>query len=122
MPRKYINITSKVIEFNTLNINLDFAQSTNPDKMIIVRKVRLINSYGQLDIGCCLCGDFADQSTYSMGLMDDFIMCSNEINEKMIHIHNNNLRELKFYFKDYKGYLVDYDDEYYYTLELRLEY
>ena len=49
-------------------------------------------------------------------------MCSNEINEKMIHIHNNNLRELKFYFKDYKGYPIEYDDEYYYTLELRLEY
>ena len=40
----------------------------------------------------------------------------------MIHIHNNNLRELKFYFKDYKGYPVDYEDEYYYTLELQLEY
>ena len=40
----------------------------------------------------------------------------------MIHIHNNNLRELKFYFKDYKGALIESDDEYYYTLELRLEY
>ena len=122
MPRKYINVTAKVNDKNTLNLNLDFVQSTNPDKTIIVRKVRLINSYGQLDVGCCLCGDFADDSSYSVGLMDDFIICTNEINEKSIHIHSVNCRHLHFWFRDYKGNLLTSDDDYYFTLELEIIY
>ena len=122
MPKRYINMTGRVNNINTVRLPNDFTQSTNNEKCIIIKKVRLINNFGQLDIGCSLCGDFADESQYSYGLIDDFIICSNEINEKIIHIHNTNLRELNFYFKDYKGFPIDYNDECYYTLELRLEY
>ena len=122
MPREYINITNKVYENNELLLKNDFVQSTNPDKYIIVRKVRLINSNGQLDVGCCLCADFAEDSSYSYGLIDDFIICSNEINEKEIHIHSINIRRLNFNFKDYKGQKITYADDYYYTLELKLIY
>ena len=122
MPTKYINMTGRVENINSVRLPNDFTQSTIKDKYIVVKKVRLINNYGQLDIGCSLCGDFVDESQYSYGLIDDFIMCSNEINEKIIHIHNTNLCELNFCFKDYKGVPIEYDDEYYYTLELRLEY
>ena len=122
MPRKYINITEKVHDKNLLLLKNDFVQSSNPDKQLIVRKVRLINPYGQLDVGCCLCGDFADQSSYSLGLMDDFVMCTNEINEKVIHVHNLNNNMLYFWFRDYKGNLIIDTDEYYFTLELELVY
>ena len=122
MPRKYMNITDKVLENNLLLLQNDFVQSQNPDKQLIVRKVRLINPYGQLDVGCCLCGDLADQSSYSYGLMDDFIMCSNEINEKDIHIHNLNNNMLYFWFRDYKRNRLTSDDDYYFTLELELVY
>ena len=121
MPIKYINMTDKVYDNNTVHLPNDFTMSNN-DKYISVLKVRLINSNGQLDIGCCLCGNFADESSYSYGLMDDFIMCSNEFNEKIIHIHNRNLRTLKFWFKDYKGNQILESDNYYYTLELKLIY
>ena len=121
MPIKYINISSRVNNTNIIDLPNDFTQSTNL-KYISVVKVRLINNNGQLDVGSVLCGNFADDSTYSYGLFDDFIICSNEINEKVIHIHNTNLRQLKFYFKDYKGEKITYNDEYYYTLELRLSY
>ena len=122
MPRKYVNITDKVLENNLLLLKNDFVQSTNPDKHIIVRKVRLINSNGQLDVGCCLCGDFAEDSSYSYGLIDDFIICSNEINEKDIHVHNLNNNKLYYWFCDYKGNRLTSDDDYYFTLELELIY
>lgn len=122
MPRKYVNVVEKVDERNEINLNLDFTQSTMPDKSIIVRKVRLINNNGQLDIGCCLCGDFAGDSSYSYGLVDDFIMCTNEINEKIIHIHEINCRKLTFWFCDYKGNLITAEDDYYFALELELIY
>ena len=105
MPRRYINISDKVLENNLLLLNLEFVQSTEPNKTIVVRKVRLINPNGQLDIGCCLCGDFADNSSYSYGLVDNFIMCSNEINDKDIHVHNLNNNKINFWFCDYKGNL-----------------
>ena len=66
--------------------------------------------------------DFGDESCYSYGLIEDFIICTNEINDKQIHVHNTNMRELKFSFKDYKGVPITYDNEYYYSLELRIEY
>ena len=121
MPVKYINISNRVNDNNVIDLPNDFTQSTNL-KYISVLKVRLINNYGQLDVGSALCGNFADESSYSFGLFDDFIICSNEINAKDIHIHNTNLRQLKFYFKDYKGEKITYNDEYYYTLELKLIY
>ena len=120
MPRRYVNITEKVDEKIGLTLGPDFVISTDPNKTIVVRKVRLINSYGQLDVGCCLCGDFADESSYSIGLMDAFIMCTNELNQKEIHIHNNNCNHISFWFRDYKGNLLTSDDDYYFTLELEL--
>ena len=120
MPRRYINISEKVSEKLNIKLISDFIQSTDPNKMIVVRKVRLINPYGQLDVGCCLCGDFADESSYSVGLMDDFIMCTNELNQKEIHIHNNNCNHISFWFRDYKGELLTSDDNYYFTLEIEL--
>ena len=121
MPVKYINVSNRVNDLNTIDLPNDFTCSTN-EKRISVLKVRLINNYGQLDVGSALCGNFADESSYSYGLFNDFIICSNEINEKIIHVHNTNLRQLKFYFKDYKGEKITYSDEYYYTLELKLSY
>ena len=122
MPRRYINISDKVLENNLLLLNLEFVQSTEPNKTIVVRKVRLINPNGQLDIGCCLCGDFADNSSYSYGLVDNFIMCSNEINDKDIHVHNLNNNKINFWFCDYKGNRLTDADDYYFTLELELIY
>ena len=120
MPRRYINISEKVSEKLNMKLNSDFIQSTDPNKTIVIRKVRLINPYGQLDVGCCLCGDFADESSYSIGLMDDFIMCTNELNQKEIHIHNTNCNHISFWFRDYKGELLKSDDNYYFTLEIEL--
>ena len=122
MPRRYVNMSGKVSENMWIQFDLDFAISTDPNKTIVIRKVRLINPYGQLDIGCCLCGDFADDSSYSLGLMDDFIMCTNELNQKEIHIHTINNRKINYWFRDYKGNLLTADDDYYYTLELELIY
>ena len=62
MPKRYINMTGRVLNNNTVSLPNDFTQSTNNEKCIIIKKVRLINNYGQLDIGCSLCGDFADES------------------------------------------------------------
>ena len=121
MPIKYINISNRVDDNNVIDLPNDFTYSKN-EKFISVLKVRLINNNGQLDVGSVLCGDFADDSSYSFGLFDDFIICSNEINVKDIHIHNINLRRLNFYFKDYKGEKITYSDNYYYTLELKLTY
>ena len=120
MPRRYVNMSGKVSENMWIQFDLDFAISTDPNKTIVIRKVRLINPYGQLDIGCCLCGDFADDSSYSLGLMDDFIMCTNELNQKEIHIHNTNCNHISFWFRDYKGELLTSDDNYYFTLEIEL--
>ena len=122
MPRKYINITEKAHDKNLLLLKNDFVQSSNPDKQLIVRKVRSINPYGQLDVGCCLCGNFSDQSSYSIGLIDNFIMCTNELNQKEIHIHNTNCNHINFYFRDYKGNLLTAADDYYFTLELEFLY
>ena len=121
MPIRYINISNRVSENNIIELLNDFTQSSN-DKYISILKVRLINNNGQLDIGCALCGDFADESSYSYGLIDDFIICTNEINEKEIHIHSLDIRRLNFNFKDYKGEKITYEDDYYYTLELKLIY
>ena len=122
MPRRYVSISDKINEITVLYLKNDFVQSSNPDKQLIVRKVRLINPYGQLDVGCCLCGDFADDSSYSYGLIDNFIMCTNELNQKEIHIHNLNNNILNFWFCDYKGNRLTSADDYYFTIELELIY
>ena len=121
MVIKYLNISDHGKDKYTLNLPNDFTMSNN-DKYIIIRKVRVFNNNGQLDVGCSLCGDFADESQYNYGIIDDFILCSNEFNEKEIHIHNTNLRKLEFYFRDYKGVLIQASDDYYFTLELKLIY
>ena len=68
MPIRYINMTGRVNDVNTVRLPNDFTQSTK-DKYIIIKKVRLINNNGQLDIGCPLCGDFSDESCYSYGFI-----------------------------------------------------
>ena len=118
---RYINVSHHVYESNYVLLPNDFTQSTD-EKYIVIKKVRLINSDGQLDVGCALCGNFADESSSSWGIIDDFIMCTNEINEKEIHIHNTNLRQLDFWFKDYKGNRITTEDDYYFTIELKLIY
>ena len=59
MPIRYINMTGRVNDVNKVRLPNDFTQSTK-DKSIIIKKVRLINNNGQLDIGCALCGYFSD--------------------------------------------------------------
>ena len=117
MPSKYINVTHRIKDRNYVLLPNDFTTSPN-EKYIIIKKVRLINNNGQLDVGCCLCGNFADESSYSWGMIEDFIMCTNEMNEKEIHIHDTNLRELDFWFRDYKGNKITPEEEYYFTIEL----
>ena len=121
MSVKYISISDRVKEDNSFKLLNDFVQSTN-EKYIIIRKVRLINNNGQLDVGCCLCGNFADDSSYSYGLFDDYIMCTNEMNEKEVNIKDRALKYIHFFFRDYTGNKITYNDGYYYTLELKLIY
>ena len=78
MPIKYINYSDHGKNEYTLHLPNDFTSSPN-EKFLVIKNVRLSNNNGQLDVGCCLCGNFADESSYSYGLMDDFIICSNEI-------------------------------------------
>ena len=122
MTIKYISVSDRVQANNELKLINDFVQSTAKTRYIIIRKVRLINNNGQLDVGCCLCGNFGDESSYSYGIMDDYIMCTNEFNEKEIKVCDKNLKYLKFFFRDYKGEKISYEDEYYYTLDLKLIY
>ena len=122
MTVKYISISDRVQNMNEIKLINDFVQSTSEERYIIIRKVRLINDNGQLDVGCCLCGDFGDDSSYSYGIMDDYIMCTNEFNEKEIKVNDRNLKYLKFFFRDYKGDKITYDNNYYYTLDLKLIY
>ena len=44
MPRRYVNITEKVDEKIGMTLGPDFVISTDPNKTIVIRKVRLINS------------------------------------------------------------------------------
>jgi len=122
MNVKYISISDRVQDMNELKLINDFVQSLSDARYIIIRKVRLINNDGQLDVGCCLCGNFGDDSSYSYGIMDDYIMCTNEFNEKEIRVCDRNLKYLKFFFRDYKGDKITYNDNYYYTLDLKLIY
>ena len=49
-------------------------------------------------------------------------MCTNEINEKEILVKDRALKYIHFFFRDYTGNKITYDDGYYYTLELKLIY
>ena len=122
MVVKYINVTHRIVDTgNYILLPNDFTCSTN-EKYIVIRKVRLINADGQIDLGSCLCGNFADESSYSWGIIEDFIMCTNEYTDKEIHIHDPNLRRLDFWFRDYKGIKITEADGYYFTIEIKLIY
>ena len=101
MPEIYLTATGELKMVNTLELISDFVNN-NKDKYIIIKNVKLFNENGQIDVGCYLCGDFADTNNYSTGLMNDFIATTNNKFEKIIQI-NNNCRRISFYFKDYKG-------------------
>ena len=49
-------------------------------------------------------------------------MCTNELNQKEIHIHNLNNNILTFWFCDYKGNRLTANDDYYFIIELELVY
>ena len=46
MPIKYINMTGRVNNINSVRLPNDFTQSINNEKYIVIKKVRLINNYG----------------------------------------------------------------------------
>ena len=54
MPIRYINMTGRVNDSNTVRLPNDFTQTTK-DKYIIIKKVRLINNNGQLDMAEKFC-------------------------------------------------------------------
>lgn len=120
MPVMYLTSTDQVKTVNTLELHANFVKS-DEYKYIIIKNVKLFNSNGQVDVGGYLCGDFADNNNFSTGLMNDFIMSSNNQYEKIITI-DNNCRRISFYFKDYKGNHIKEDSGYYYLLELALVY
>ncbi len=120
MKVRYQNYTDMVKTINYLDLIPAFVKC-NDIKFIIIKNVKLFNEKGQIDVGCCLCGDFADNSNYSDGLIKDFIITTNNPYEKLIRI-NNDVRRLTFYFKDYKGEYIKEDSGYYYLIELELCY
>lgn len=95
------------------------------DKYVVVRKLRLVNPQGQLDVGCSLCGNLGGENSYTYGILEHpYIIASNEISEKVFKV-SSNLKYLKFWFDDYMGiqiYTSNQTDKWYYTLELELIY
>lgn len=135
---KIININGK-IEFTfdfwanymnnsyTLNLPLDFIQSKN-DKYLIVKKLRLFNNDGQMDLGACVASKaLCRENIYTEGINfnQNYIMSANELNEKKFKI-SSDLKTIDFLFTDYKGELLNtYEDItkcYYYVLEIELIY
>lgn len=136
MPSKYVNINDSIyheIPFmrthNTyiLDLPLDFIQSKN-DKYIIVRKFRMFNGNGQMDIGTCLTSEIlSKECCYNFGINynQNYIMSANELNEKKFKI-SSDIKQIDFTFTDYKGEKInitqDLSQIYYYVLELELIY
>ncbi len=136
MPRKYVNINDRIyheIPFmrthNTyiFDLPLDFIQSKN-EKYIIIKKLRIFNGNGQMDIGTCLTSEtLSRECCYNFGINynQNYIMSSNEINEKKFQI-NSDIKQIDFTFADYKGEKIeithDLDTIYYYIIELELIY
>ena len=99
MRSKYVNINDKIyFNFDPQNnfmhntyyydLPLDFIQSKN-DKYIIVRKFRMFNGNGQMDIGTCLTSEIlSKECCYNFGINynQNYIMSANELN---IKISNN---------------------------------
>ena len=121
MLRKYMNYTDHGKRSYELYMPNDFRYSKVEGKSIIIHKLNLYNSNGQLMFCCYLCGNFATDTTYSFGLIGDYIMSSNELNPKQILVKSN-LNNMKFWFKDYKGKLIEEADDFYFTLEYELVY
>ena len=121
MLRKHMNYTDHGKRSYELYMPNDFRYSKVEGKSIIIHKLNLYNSNGQLMFGCYLCGNFATDTTYSFGLINDYLMSSNELNPKQILIKSH-LNNMKFWFKDYKGKLIDESDDFYFTLEYELIY
>ena len=111
----------------TLNLPLDFIQSKN-DKYLIVKKLRLFNNDGQMDLGACVSSKaLCCENIYTEGINfnQNYIMAANELNEKKFKI-SSDLKTVDFLFTDYKGELLNtYEDItkcYYYVLEIELIY
>ena len=120
MPVIYLTATGCVQTVNSVELLDEFVKAPE-NKTIIITNLKLFNSNGQVDVGAYLCGNFADSINYSTGLMNDFVMATNNTHKKQISI-DNNCRRLSFYFRDYKGNYIKDDCEYYYLLELMLVY
>ena len=118
MCQKYLIVTNKIKTTNIVELDEDFVKC-RCNKYIKIESIKVFNDNGQIDIGCCLCGTFADDSIKSSGLINDFIASTYNPEPKIIAIHNNDKR-LMFYFRDYKGELLDEKLNYYYTIELLL--
>ena len=71
---------------------------------------------------CNFGGNFVDESQYNYYIILDYIIFSNEINEKEIHITSKNLQTLEFWFRDYKSVLITCDQDYYFTFKFILVY
>ena len=108
----------------------DFIQSTNK-KYVVIKKVRLFNNEGQLDMGGCLCSNLASECCYNYGLGENqnYIMSVNELNEKVFEIKSE-IKTIQFWFCDYKGIKLCYSEQgtvdltegYYYVIEMELVY
>ncbi len=54
MPIKYINMIGRVENINSVRLPNDVTQSINKNKYIVIKKVRGMKNYGQLEIGSSL--------------------------------------------------------------------
>jgi len=136
MRSKYVNINDTIyheIPFmrthNTYILDLpnDFIQSKN-DKYIIVKKFRMFNGNGQMDIGACLTSEIlSKECCYNFGINynQNYIMSANELNDKKFKI-SSDIKQIDFTFTDYKGEKINITQDlstiYYYVLELELLY
>ena len=99
MPKVYVNINDKIFHdfdpthnytHNTYIYNLpsDFIKS-DKDKYIIIRKLRMFNQDGQMELGACLTSDILSKIccyNYGINFNQNYIMSTNEINEKVFKI------------------------------------
>ena len=109
------------------NLPLDFIKSNN-NKYVVVKKFRCFNNDGQMDLAACLTSKaLSVENCYNYGLNynQNYIMSSNEINDKMFKV-NSDCKRIDFTFTDYKGELLNTNDDlnaaYYYVIELELIY
>ncbi len=118
MPQKYLTVINTIKPVNSIDLIDEFAKAEG-EKYIVIKNIQVFNNNGQLDVGMMLCCTFADESIQSCGVMDDFIASTNHLIDKAICIKNTNKR-LTFYFKDYKGNMIEEKEGYYYLIEMSL--